>query len=137
MNASDVIGIVNNATSTTYSFVTTPVIELDDYAGRQQYDVFVTTIANGQNNGLSAVNVFRIICYWLIFLFGFLGNLFVVILVIWKRNRKQVSLLSKHRSELSCNKNIYSSAVVVVVCCLRSSTVLRVLRGVQTKGGGE
>jgi hypothetical protein len=65
-----------------------------DYDNRQkQTDVFATTEENTRtDNQLSSFDVFRIVCCWTLLVIGVFGNLLVVVLVIWKRHRKQVRL---------------------------------------------
>jgi nitrate reductase NapE component len=58
-----------------------------------QNDVTMTAKINTETTKeLSTFDVFRIVCLWILFVVGIIGNLLVVILVIWKRHRKQVRL---------------------------------------------
>jgi hypothetical protein len=64
-----------------------------DYDNRlEQNDVIVTAETNALiTDELSPYVVIRIVCLWILLIVGVPGNLLVLILVIWKRNRKQVT----------------------------------------------
>jgi hypothetical protein len=83
------VNVVNNATSAAY----TTGGDVDDHSECKQHDVTVPMAAIGQTDELSIAEIVRIVSLSVIFLVGFVCNMFVLILVIWKRSRKQVSLL--------------------------------------------
>lgn len=75
------------------------VIDYD--SGDKQRDGIMTTARNVQTvSELSQSATFRIVSLWILFVIGVVGNLLVLMLVIWRRNRKQVSLVLPHASEL-------------------------------------
>jgi hypothetical protein len=46
--------------------------------------------ASGQDGGLHWSTVARAICYIILFVIGIIGNLLVLFVTVWRRNRKQV-----------------------------------------------
>jgi hypothetical protein len=66
------------------------------------HDVNVTSATNVQiDDNLSAANISRIVCFWVVFMVGVVGNLIVVILVVWKCNRKQVFFMFSQRTRIA------------------------------------
>jgi hypothetical protein len=62
----------------------------------EQNDVIVTTATNASvTDELSLFDVIRIVCLWILLIVGVPSNLLVLILVIWKRNRKQVNFVHR------------------------------------------
>jgi hypothetical protein len=57
------------------------------------------TNSSQQANWTSADFV-RMLCFWIVFVVGVVGNLIVVMLVIWKRSHKQVS---RFQADVSCH----------------------------------
>jgi hypothetical protein len=95
MSLGDQIIITSSVARSLGNTTTYTVVSNVDYDSRyKQNDVTMTTGSNaGTVNELSSYDVFRIVSFWILFVIGVIGNLLVVILVIWKRNRKQVSLV--------------------------------------------
>jgi hypothetical protein len=52
-----------------------------------------TATSSSRISELSPSDLFRIICFWILFLIGVVGNLLVLVVIVWKRNRKQASFL--------------------------------------------
>lgn len=86
---SDVMNYVVNATCMTY-----PAFgDNDDSGGNHQFDITSTTVASSPISELSPVEVSQIVCFWIIFSIGVVGNLLVLILIVWKRSSKQVGFV--------------------------------------------
>lgn len=78
-----------NTTSTMH----TASSDIDYNNGYKQHDVTTTVTTNDWTvNNLSASEVCRIVCMWIVFVVGVVGNLLMLIMVIWKRTRKQVKV---------------------------------------------
>jgi hypothetical protein len=72
----------------------------------------LTSAAGGFAVGLPWFVVLRAVCYWIILVVGIVGNLLVLAVAVWRRNRKQVSTTI---GTAWCRGTEYSA----VFCCSR------------------